>query len=47
MFRDNEILSIKRSDVAVKFQTSGLEEKMNENGITWDEIDAALSNLEF
>lgn len=47
MFRDNEILSIKRSDVAVKFQTAGLEEKMNENGITWDEIDAALSNLEF
>lgn len=47
MFRDNEMLSLKRYDVAVKFQTAGLEEKMNENGITWDEIDAALSNLEF
>lgn len=47
MFKNNEILSIKRKDMAVKFQSAGLEEKMNENGITWEEIDTALSNLEF
>ena len=47
MFRNNETLSIKRKDMAVKFQTAGLEEKMNENGISWEEIDSALSNLEF
>lgn len=47
MFKNNDVLSIKRNDMAVKFQTAGFEEKMNENGITWEEIDEALSNLEF
>lgn len=47
MFKNNAVLSVKRSDMAVKFQTAGLEEKMNENGITWEEINTALSNLEF
>ena len=47
MFKNNETLSIKMNDIVSKFQTAGLEEKMNEYGITWEEINSALSNLEF
>ena len=43
----NETITVRRNDLARKFQTAGLLEKMAEYGITWEEIDETLANEEF
>ena len=46
-FKNNESVALRRDNLVRKFQTAGLMDKMTEYGITWQEIDAALSNEEF
>lgn len=47
LVRNNEFLTLRSAGKIQRFQTAGLEEKMNDVGISWEEIEAALSNEEF
>ena len=47
LFTQNDFVTIRRNNVVRRFQTAGLLDKMAEVGITWEEIDAAISNVEF
>jgi len=46
-FINNDSVSLRRDNLIRKFQTAGLMDKMSELGISWAEIDAAISNEEF
>ena len=43
----NNMITVRRNNLVRKFQTAGLLDKMAEVGISWEEIDAAMSNEEF
>ncbi|WP_443740360.1 hypothetical protein [Treponema sp.] len=43
----NEHIVFRANDIVTHFQTAGLMEKMEEAGITWEELDSAMKNQEF
>lgn len=43
----NNMITVRRNNLVRKFQTAGLLDKMAEVSISWEEIDAAMSNEEF
>jgi hypothetical protein len=47
MLTQNNIITVRKRKLVRKFQTAGLLDKMAEVGISWEEIDAAMSNEEF
>ena len=47
IIRKSDSVAFRRDGLTRRFQTAGLLDKMAEYGITWNEIDAALTNEEF
>lgn len=47
IFMSNEHIVFRANDIVTHFQTAGLMEKMEEAGITWEELDSAMKNQEF
>ena len=43
----SDSVAFRRDSLTRRFQTAGLLEKMEEYGVTWAQIDAALANEEF
>ena len=47
IMKNSDSVAVRHDGLSRRFQTSGLLNKMAEYGITWAEIDAAISNEEF
>jgi len=47
IMKNSDSVAVRRDGLSRRFQTAGLLDKMEEYGITWEEIDAAIANEEF
>ncbi len=47
IFKDNNHIVFRAKDVVTHFETAGLLEKMEEAGVSWEELDEAMKNQEF